>query len=161
VRERGRAEERHAWDAERGGRRVRPVQEAVGDEEARGRAQRRERLLEPRPERRRGLGELGEGGRRGDALGALTARGRAAGRVRQLQDGRVAGPALPQSGADEGCVARGCDEGDGCEPPAAQDAGEVQQRHGVAFRHEREDGDVVGLGRNRRCSHGRCCFSWP
>ena len=34
VRECGRAEERHARDAERGGRRVRPVQEAIGDEEA-------------------------------------------------------------------------------------------------------------------------------
>lgn len=106
-----------------------------------------ERGRERRPERGgRGdhVGELG----RGRQLVVHALRRRRAvveavvGGEGELDDGGGSGSG--EAGADEGRVARGGEEGDlGGEAAGEEEAREVEERHGVALRHERQHGHVT------------------
>jgi len=152
------AEEGHLGDAEPRRRRFRPVQERVGDEQARGRLHLSEGGVELWQQQGRGVGEDGEGGQRRESLGALDARwdARDVGREGHLDDGRGhTGQPLP----DEASVAGGDKEGDGGEAVAVEVVGEVDEWDGVALGEEREDGNVrerLGLCLWRRRGYSHC-----
>lgn len=150
------AEERHLRDAQPCRRRFRPVQEWVGDEQARWRLHLSEGCVELWLEQGRCVGEDGKGDQGREPLGALDARrdARDVGREGELDDGRVR---TGQPLQDEACVAGGGKEGDGGKAVAVEVVGEVDERDGVALGEEREYGDVrerVGLSlwRRRDCS---------